>query len=79
MEFSLLIPDTLSKGPSHFDADIGVKSVDDGDPDLAVSNVNRAGDTLALFTDTNINAEIDGLAAWSFSGGVLLLIDEKHY
>ena len=79
VDFSLLVPDSLSNGPSRFDEDIGVKSVDDGDPDLAVRNVNRAGDTLVLFTDIDIIPAIDGLAAWSFSGAVLLLIDEKNY
>ena len=58
---------------------ISVKRFDDGSPDLEVRDVNRAGDTLVLFTDININAEIDGLAAWSFSGGILLLIDEDDY
>ena len=79
VDFSLLIPDSISSGPSHFDEGISVKSIDDGSPDLEIRDVNRAGDTLVLFTDTNINAEIDGLAAWSFSGGILLLIDEKNY
>ncbi|MCH9036111.1 MAG: prepilin-type N-terminal cleavage/methylation domain-containing protein [Chloroflexi bacterium] len=79
VDFSLLVPDSLSSGPSHFDEDISIKSVDDGSPDLGVRDVNRAGDTLFLFTDININAATDGLAAWSFSGGILLLIDEDDY
>ena len=61
VDFSLLVPDSLSNGPSHSDDDISVKSVDDDSPDLEVRDVNRAGDTLVLFTDININAEIDGL------------------
>ena len=79
VDFSLLVPDTLSNGPSHSDDDISVKSLDDGFPDLEVRDVNRAGDTLFLFTDINIDAATDGLAAWSFNNGVLLLIDEFDY
>ena len=79
VDFSLLIPDSLSKGPSHFDEDISVTSVDDDSPDLTIGNVNRAGDTLVLFTDINITAATGGLAAWSFSGDVLMLIDEADY
>ncbi|MCH8090483.1 MAG: prepilin-type N-terminal cleavage/methylation domain-containing protein [Chloroflexi bacterium] len=79
VDFSLLVPDTLSNGPSHSDDDISVQSLDDGFPDLEVRDVNRAGDTLVLFTDTDIDAATGGLAAWSFSGGILLLIDEDDY
>ena len=79
VDFSLLVPDSLSKGPSHFDENISVRSEDDNSPDLVIRNVNRADDTLVLFTDINIDAATDDLAAWSFSGGILLLIDEDDY
>ncbi|MCH8087496.1 MAG: hypothetical protein IIC81_06545, partial [Chloroflexi bacterium] len=79
VDFSLLVPDTLSSEPNHSDETIAVAfSTDDTIPSLTVNDVNRAGDTLELYTDTNITTG-DGLAAWSFNDVILLLIDESDY
>ena len=78
VDFSQLVPDPLTSEPSHSDEFITVTSADDATPDLTVADVNRAGDTLELFTDTSI-ATSDLLAAWSFNDVVLLLIDRADY
>ena len=46
--------------------------------DLTVTDVNRADNILVLHTDADI-IPADFLAAWSFSGTVLLMIDESDY
>ncbi len=74
VRFSSLVPDPLTSEPNHGDEFIGVTSVG-----LTVRNVNRAGDTLLLFTDTPFTVEDEFLAAWSFNDVVLLLIDEDNY
>ncbi|MCH7996647.1 MAG: prepilin-type N-terminal cleavage/methylation domain-containing protein [Chloroflexi bacterium] len=79
VDFSLLVPDSLSSEPNHSDEAIAVAfSTSASVPSLTVNDVNRAGDTLELYTDTNITTG-DGLAAWSFNETVLLLIDESDY
>ena len=78
VDFSLLVPDSLSSEPNHSDDFIGVTSNDSIVADLTVRDVNRPGDTLLLYTDTNITTG-NGLAAWSFNDVVLLLIDESDY
>ena len=79
VDFSLLVPDTLSSEPNHSDETVAIAfSTDDTIPSLTVNDVNRAGDTLELYTDTTIVTGA-GPAAWSFNGTVLLLIDESDY
>ncbi|MCH8087460.1 MAG: prepilin-type N-terminal cleavage/methylation domain-containing protein [Chloroflexi bacterium] len=78
INFSLLVPDTISTEPGHSDERVVVTSADDSSADLSVSKVNRFGETLELYTDTDITTA-DGLAVWSFSGVVLLLIGEADY
>lgn len=78
INFSLLVPDTISTEPGHSDESVVITSTDDSSADLSVTKVNRFGETLELCTDTDITTA-DGLAVWSFSGVVLLLIGEADY
>ncbi|MEE9247526.1 MAG: hypothetical protein V3U79_02365 [Dehalococcoidia bacterium] len=72
------MPDSLSKEPGHSHQSVVVTSVDDSSANLSISKVNGFGDTLELYTDTDITTA-DGLAVWSFSEVVLLLIGEADY
>ena len=78
VNFSLLVPDPLTSAPNHSDETIAIAfSTNNTIPSLSVGTVNRAGDTLELYTDTTIPA--GNLAVWSFNETVLLLIDEADY
>ena len=78
VDFALLVP-FLSSEPNHSDDFIGVTSNGSNVADLTVRDVNRAGDILLLYTDFTFTVEDEFLAAWSFNGTVLLLIDESDY
>ncbi len=79
VDFSQLVPDPLTSAPNHSDENVAIAfSTDDTIPSLTVNDVNQAGDTLDLYTDTTIGTGA-GLAVWSFNETVLLLIDEADY